>query len=43
MKGGLFAANRDDSRNRDDVNQNIMDASYNELQELRCRPCLEDD
>ena len=43
MKGGLFVANRGDSRDSDVVNQDIMDASYNELQELRRRSCLEDD
>ena len=42
MKGGLFAANRGDSRDREDPNQDILDASYNELEQLRCRPCIED-
>ena len=34
MQGGLFAAKRDDSRDKEDPNQDILDASYNELQQL---------
>ena len=42
MKGVFFTSNRYYSRDREDPNQYIMDASYNELQELICMPCLED-
>ena len=33
MKGGLFAANRDDSKDKEDPNRDILDASYNELKQ----------